>query len=81
MRKAWKRLGICFLATLLVWLGALIGDRQTLRNELVRLHVVGASDSREDQIIKLHLKDAVVSSLKDDLGKPRTTNSFLHPVR
>lgn len=69
MRKAWKRLAICFLAAVLIWGGALILDRQTLRQELVRLHVVAASDSEEDQAMKLRVKDAVVSSLKADLEK------------
>ena len=69
MRKAWKRLAICFLAVVLIWGGALILDRQTLRQELVRLHVVAASDSAEDQAMKLRVKDAVVSSLKADLEK------------
>ena len=69
MRKAWNRLGICFLAAVMVWTGALLRDRQTLRRELVRLHVVAASDSSEDQAMKLHLKDAVVNSLKNDLEK------------
>ena len=39
-----------------------------LRQELVRLHVVGASDSAEDQELKLQLKEAVVNSLKKDMG-------------
>ena len=69
MKKAWKRLGICFLAAAIVWCGGLILDRQTLGRELVRLHVVGASDLAEDQTIKLQLKDAVVDSLKADLQK------------
>lgn len=71
MKKAWKRLGICFLAVVTVWTGMLILDRQTLREELVRLHVVAASDSEEDQTIKLQLKDAIVNSLKADLEKLR----------
>ena len=53
----------------MVWSAMLVCDRQTLRQELVRLHVVAASDSAEDQAIKLHLKDAVISSLKADLEK------------
>ena len=71
MRKAWKRLGICFLAAVTVWTGMLILDRQTLRKELVRLHVVAASDTAEDQAVKLQLKDVTVNSLKTDLEKMR----------
>ena len=71
MKKAWKRLGVCVLVVILVWTWALVLDRQTLRQELVRLHVVAASDSAEDQAVKLQVKDAVVGSLKGDLEKLR----------
>ena len=74
MKKAWKRLGICILAVVMVWTGVLLADRQTLRQELVRLHVVAASDSSEDQAIKLQVKDAVVSSLKTDLENLRSAD-------
>ena len=49
----------------LVWCGGLIADRQTLRQELIRLHVVAASDSAEDQALKLRVRDAVTESLRD----------------
>ena len=77
MKKAWKRLGICFLAAVMVWAGMLICDRQTLRRELVRLHVVAASDSAIDQAVKLQVKDAVVNSLKHDLEKLRDTGEAM----
>ena len=67
MRKAIKRVAICLVAALLFWSGTLIADKQTLRQELVRLHVVGASDTEADQAMKLRLKDAVVDSLKTDM--------------
>ena len=64
MYKLLKRIGICFLAVVLVWCGTLIADRQRLREELIRLHVVAASDSEEDQALKLRVRDAVVESLQ-----------------
>ena len=69
MRKCGKRISVCFLIALLFWTGGLIGNRQLLRRELVRLHVVGASDSAEDQQMKLRVKDAIVESLQADLQK------------
>ena len=77
MRKVVKRIEICLLVAVLFWLGGLLADRQTLRRELVRLHVVAASDSAEDQAMKLHLKDAVVSSLKADLEKLRSAEQAM----
>ena len=62
-----KRLGICFLIAALVWTGGLIADRARLRRELIRLHVVAASDSQEDQTIKLRVRDAVVESLREEM--------------
>lgn len=47
----------------------MLADKQLLRNELIRLHVVAASDSAEDQDMKLRLKDAVVESLREDMAK------------
>lgn len=52
----------CFL------LGGLLADKQHLRQELLRLHVVGASDSKEDQAVKLRVRDAVVASLQEGLS-------------
>ena len=68
MKKHMKRIGICLIVTALFWTGGLIADKQTLRRELVRLHVVAASDSEEDQQIKLRVKDAIVESLQTDLA-------------
>ena len=57
------RIFVCFLAVCVVYAAALIADRETLKRELVRLHVVAASDSPEDQAIKLRVRDAVLESL------------------
>ena len=48
----------------LLWGGSLIQDRQILNKELIRLHVVGESDSREDQSVKLQVRDAVLNYLQ-----------------
>lgn len=67
MRKLWKRLAVCALVALLCGCGTLIADRQTLREELIRLHVLAASDSEEDQAVKLQVKNAVVEYLQTAL--------------
>ena len=68
MKKLLKRIFICFLAVCLVYLGALVADREKLRSELVRLHVVAASDSGEDQAVKLRVRDAVLDSLQEAMA-------------
>ena len=67
MGKSLKRIGICFLLASLVWCAMIVIDKQTLRNELIRLHVVAASDSSEDQALKLRVRDAIVTSLQEEL--------------
>ena len=68
MRKYLNRMGICLLAACVVWTGMIFADRQKLRQELIRFHVVAASDSREDQAVKLQVRDAVIRSLQQELG-------------
>lgn len=64
MKKTAKTLLFALLICLFVAGVQLFRDKQILRNDLIRLHVVANSDSREDQAIKLVVKDAVVSYLQ-----------------
>ena len=68
MKKLLKRVFMCSLLVCLVYTIALVGDRQKLRSELIRLHVVAASDSEEDQAVKLRVRDAVLESLQVGLA-------------
>lgn len=80
MRKLWNRLVFCFLLAALFWCGTLIADRQRLNDELIRLHVVANSNSREDQTVKLQVRDAVVASLQSamkDLGDMEQARAYL----
>jgi len=67
LKRMMKRLCICMLAAVFFWCGTVLADRQRLRNELIRLHVVAASDSEADQLLKLQVRDAVTESLRLDL--------------
>lgn len=68
MKKIAKITGTLLLAAMLLWFGGIFADRQALSEDLIRLHVVGASDSEEDQRIKLQVRDAIVTYLKDDMN-------------
>ena len=68
MRKVLKRIGFVALLAALVWTGALLADRQRLSRDLVRLHVVAASDSADAQEQKLMVRDAVLESLRQGLA-------------
>lgn len=64
-----KRIVICITLTVLAWGCFLIRERRKLSDELIRLHIVAASDSQNDQTVKLMVRDAVLRSIQDDLQK------------
>ena len=68
MKKLLNRVVICLSLVALVYAWALVSDREQLERELIRLHVVAASDSVEDQTVKLQVRDAVLESLRQGLG-------------
>ena len=77
MKKVLMAVFFCLLAVGMLHLAA---DRETLKNQVVRLHVVGASDSEADQAIKLQVRDAVLDSLKEtmqDVTNAEEAKAFL----
>lgn len=68
MRKHLKRIAWLGCLVCLVWLGGLLTDSTRLQSDILRLHVVGASDTAEDQSLKLQVRDAVVASLQEGLA-------------
>lgn len=69
MKKLLKRIVLCACISAFFWFWGVITDRETLNEELLRLHVVAASDSEEDQAVKLRVRDAVIESLSEELKK------------
>ena len=69
MRKLCNCVLVCLLLAAFVWFGTVLADRQKLRQELIRIHVVANSDSAEDQAVKLQVRDAVLKSMQQDLEK------------
>ena len=67
MKNILKKLALVSLVVVLVWCGTLLADRNMLRNELIRLHVVANSDDAEAQQLKLEVRDAVLNSLQQGL--------------
>ena len=67
MRRKLKRIGICLLLVCAVWCASVVKDRQSLHQELIRLHIIANSDSDEDQQLKLRVRDAVLESLREDM--------------
>lgn len=73
MKKAMKFLVLCDVLIILVICGMLMADKQTLSTQVVRLHVVGNSNTAEDQAVKIKVKDAVVASLQPKIAQLKTT--------
>lgn len=63
MRNLLKKWLSLFLAVVGIWLCLRMADRQQLQNNVIRLHVVGESDSEEDQNLKLQVRDAILEEL------------------
>ena len=68
MGKKLKRIGLLALTVAVVWAGGLLADKERLRQDILRLHVVAASDSEADQAVKLQVRDAVLGSLRQGLS-------------
>ena len=73
MKKMVKCVFACALLAAFVWCGTVIADRQRLNEELIRLHVVANSDRVEDQELKLLVRDAIITSLRQALADVRHT--------
>jgi len=71
MMKIWKRVLICCIIAGISWTVGLLKDRNTLKEGLIRFHVVANSDSKEDQSIKYKVRDAVLCSIQSDLAEIR----------
>ena len=74
MKKVLMAVFFCLLAAG-IW--NLAADRETLKNQVVRLHVVAASDSEEDQAIKLQVRDAVLESLDYSIDNAEEAKAYL----
>lgn len=72
MRKIIKLLVCVTVLGLIIEYTGIVRDRKLLSDGLIRLHVVAASDSEEDQKVKLQVRDAVVSYVEQALSHVMT---------
>lgn len=78
MRKIVKVTWVLAMVLSLFLAGMLIGDKIYLRENMIRLRVVAASDSPEDQQVKLQVKDAVNDYLQESLRDLQNTDQVRH---
>ena len=80
LKRHLKRIGWVTLTVACIWLWGIVTDSQGLRESLLRLHVVGASNSEADQEVKLQARDAVLASLEEglrDMTDPRAAYDYV----
>jgi len=80
MKKFIKFVAIILLLVLAFWLGTVATDKARLSDGVLRLHVVAASDSEEDQALKLKVRDAIneeLESLMDDFSDMESAKNYL----
>ena len=68
MRKLRKYLAFCLGLWVLTCSVSIAANKQKLKENLVRLHVVANSDSQGDQSTKLQVRDAVVAYLQEAMA-------------
>lgn len=67
MKRHLRRIALVAAVVMGVFAWGIVTDSAALREGLLRLHVVGASNSDADQSVKLLVRDAVLSSLEEGL--------------
>ena len=72
MRKMIRLAAFALAIVLILQFFGLLQDKKTLGDSLIRLHVVAASDSEEDQQVKLQVRDAVIAYVEGALGHVMT---------
>ena len=80
MRKMIKRVMLCLAIVLSGWCGSVIADRNSLRESIIRMHVVANSDSMEDQSVKLKIRDAVLKEMETgfaQISDPEAAKKYL----
>lgn len=69
MKKLVKLFAILYMSLSLVFVLGLARDKQVLRQDLLRLHIVAASDAPEDQTVKLQVRDAIIQACAEPLSQ------------
>lgn len=67
MFKFIKKLLAVIMVLSLFGFGVLLADKQSLRDGVVRLHIVANSDSEQDQQIKLYVRDALLEYIETNM--------------
>ncbi len=67
MGKLWRIWEAVAFVVVFVWLGGVLQDHETLREDILRLHVLAQSDETEDQAVKELVRDGVLQVLEQSM--------------
>lgn len=82
--RRWKRLELALLIGLLaalIWGMWSIRSQQVLADKVVRLHILANSDSEEDQVLKLQVRDAVLERAEEILERAHDRSAAEEDLR
>ncbi len=68
MKKFVKMCTFLLVIGFFVWLGGFLEQGRSVKENLIRLHVVANSDSQEDQALKLQVRDEVLQKLNSAMA-------------
>ncbi len=72
MRKLIRLAVVILLVAFALEFAGVYADRESLQDSVIRLHVVAASDSQEDQAVKLKVRDAVIAYVEQAMSHVMT---------
>ena len=72
MKKFGSFLFLCAFACACYYAGTILGDRQTLTDQWIRIHVVANSDSAEDQELKRKVRNGILAKLETGAADAQT---------
>jgi len=53
----------------ILWLVGTLKSKATLKNEIIRLHIIANSNSEADQAEKIKVRDGILSHIQDEIAK------------
>jgi len=64
-----KLLFLLIFAWVILWFVGAIQSNATLKNEIIRLHIIANSDSDADQAEKIKVRDGVLAFIEEEVGR------------
>lgn len=65
MKKTFQLILFAVIIGIFVYMGSISSDKKQLSNDILRLHVVGASNGETDQAVKIRVRDAVLAAVEE----------------